>query len=73
MEIEELGKVVRILTEAIYVMGKELQLSPSDLSTVAAGACCNVHFWAHGPGGVEHMRNAADAFEDQILGQARTL
>jgi hypothetical protein len=67
MTDKQLNDVACAITATLYDVGARLALPPADLAAVAATVNCNVHFWAHGPAGVEHMRTAADVFERQLL------
>jgi hypothetical protein len=73
MTNEQLNEVARQITCAMYETGTRLKLVPADLAAVVSVACCNVNFWAHGRGGVEQMRTAADVAERHLLLDAESV
>jgi hypothetical protein len=63
----QLNAVARQVTAVLCELGIALNMRAADLAAVAAAAAVNVNVSMHGPAGIEHVRNAADAAERQLL------
>ena len=69
---EDLNKIATAITRTIYEAGQQFDIAPPDLAATAIGVACNLGFVVWQAGVVEHLRNAADVMERQMLngGQA---
>lgn len=68
--LEELHAASRGLTVTILTAYSRAGMSAADIASMTAMACAEIQCQCHGPAGIEHMRNAADACEAQLLGCA---
>ena len=66
----ELHAASRGLTVTILSAYSAAGMSAADIASMTALACAEVQCQCHGPAGIEHMRNAADVCEAQLLGRA---
>jgi hypothetical protein len=65
----ELHRAAQSLALAILTGFTAKQMSAADIASMTALACAEVQIQCHGPAGIEHMRNAADVCEAQLLGR----
>lgn len=65
---EQLKEIAVAITKVMYEMGEQYGLSPAELAATMIIATGNIGYAAWSGGIIEQLRNAADIFEQDLLG-----
>lgn len=68
---DELTAFAQSIALSVLTKLRDRGVSASDTATVMAIACAEVLCQCHGAAGIEHMRNAADICERQLMGMTQ--
>jgi hypothetical protein len=64
---EELNEIADAITRTIQEAAEAFSIAPVELAATVIGVACNIGYSAWGAKVVEHLRNAADVMERQML------